>query len=251
MTRDELTSRLKGGLFLSSMMKITDGAFAAERGGGASMVQIGALLADRTDRTHDPACLLPDDEEAMVSQLMVEITAVRSVLGDTPVALNAAPGDLPSALMMARAFSEAGGDIFELNCHGSYGKLLERGLLRAMALPENRQSMIEWLRELCNLPIPVVVKYNASTEGVDFSDVLNELTLIPRLFGVHFNVRSGDQKPDEDFVRKIRPGVMGLLLCSGHVRSYKDFQTLLSAGADCIGLAQSVLDQPDILSRLS
>ena len=30
---------------------------------------------------------------------------------------------------MARAFERAGGDLFELNCHGGYEKLLQRGLL--------------------------------------------------------------------------------------------------------------------------
>ena len=252
MTQDKLTSRLKGGLFLSSMMNITDGAYAAERGKGTCMVQIGALLADRTDRTHDPSCLLPDDEDAMLSWLKVEVSAVRRVLGDTPIALNAAPGDLTSALMMARAFAAAGGDIFELNCHGGYGKLLERGLLRAMALPENRPGMIEWLRELCDLAVPIVVKFRASTEGVDFTDVLKELTGITRLFGIHFNVRkAAGQIPDEEFVRKIRPWVKGLLFCSGHVSGSENIQALLSAGADCVGLAQRVRDQSDILSKLS
>ena len=54
-----LESRLKGGLFLSSMMYITDGAYVAARGQGACMVQIGALIADALDRSHDSRCLLP------------------------------------------------------------------------------------------------------------------------------------------------------------------------------------------------
>ena len=165
MNSKELSTYLKGGLFISSMMFTTDGDWVARRGEGARMVQIGALIADSQDHSHDPRCLLPQDHRFMVSILRRELEIIRQSLGNTPVALNAAPGDLDSAVKMASAFSEAGGDIFELNCHGAYKKLLDKGLLSAMVLPRNRVTMYTWLEKLCTLDIPVVVKFNSKTDG--------------------------------------------------------------------------------------
>ncbi len=251
MNRTELARRLRGGLFLSSMMGWTDGFFVAARGAGASMVQIGALVADALDRSHEARFLLPEAEADMVPVLRAEVAAARATLGDTPIALNAAVGDLESGLRMARAFHEAGGDIFELNVHGGYDKLLKRGLLRAMALPENRPMLIEWLGELCKLNVPVVVKFPGGMEGVDFAELTDAVCSVERLFGVHFNVRAkGDQRPDIQFVRRLRRHVKGQLWCSGHVRTRTHVVALLSAGADCVGIAQGVLDEPDIIARL-
>jgi len=251
MDRQQLIGRLQGGLFLSSMMGRTDGAFAARHGRGASMVQIGALVADAMDRSHEQRYLLPEARADMVPILRKEVQNVRAALGDVPIALNAAVGDLESGARMARAFHEAGGDIFELNVHGGYEKLLRRGLLRAMALPQNRRTMVQWLEELCRLDVPVVVKFRAGADDVDFAEVLRELGSVQRLFGVHFNVRAeGPARPDIEFVRTIRPHVRGQLWCSGHVRTRTHVVALLSAGADCVGIAQGVLDQPDIIARL-
>ncbi len=251
MDREQLNRRLQGGLFLSSMMGETDGAFVARHGQGASMVQIGALVADAVDRSHEQRYLLPEAQADMVPILQKEVECARAVLGDVPIALNAAVGDLESGIRMASAFHEAGGDIFELNVHGGYGKLLKRGLLRAMALPENRPTLVEWLEELCRLDIPVVVKFRAGADDVDFAEVLRELGPVQQLFGVHFNVRAeGAARPDIQFVRTMRPNVKGQLWCSGHVQTRTHAVALLSAGTDCVGIAQGVLDQPDIIARL-
>ena len=60
--RKSLESRLKGGLFISAMMDITDGPWVAARARGARMVQIGAFIADLTDRSHEQRFLLPGTE---------------------------------------------------------------------------------------------------------------------------------------------------------------------------------------------
>ena len=252
MDRETLTTRVRNGLFISSMMHTTDGAYVAERGHGADMVQIGALIADPLDTTHDPKSMLPCDQRFMESILRRELEVIRQALGDTPVGLNAAPGDRSAALRMARALHAAGGDIFELNCHGGYKKLLDRGLLQAMALAENRATMIDWLTELVKQEIPIVVKFNSLTEGVDFREVLKTLEPIDRLFGVHFNVRQADRsEPDLDFVRTVRPHVHGVLFCSGYVTTRSQVEALIEAGADCVGIAQGVMDEPQILAKLA
>lgn len=251
MNRVQLEERLKGGLFISSMMGQTNGAFVARHGKGASMVQLGALLADAEDRSHDQRYLLPLGQEDMTPVLKQEVDEVRKALGDIPIMLNAGVGDLESGLRMANAFGEAGGDIFELNIHGGYGKLLKRGLLRAMALPENRATLIEWLTELARLDIPAVVKFWGGEERVDFTRVLEELAPIERLFGIHFNVRAEQgEAPDVAFVRRVRPHVKGVLFCSGNVKARTHVDALLSAGADCVGIAKGVLDEPGIIARL-
>ena len=251
MNRVQLKKRLKGGLFISAMMGQTDGAFAARHGMGASMVQIGALIADAEDRSHDKRFLLPLSQRDMVPVLKQEVDEVRKALGDVPIMVNAAIGDLESGIRMANAFGQAGGDIFELNVHGAYSKLQVRGLLRAMALPENRKTLVEWLTELCRLQTPVVVKFCAAMDGVDFTEVLEEIAPVKRLFGIHFNVRAEQEEaPDIAFVRRVRPYVKGLLLCSGHVTERAHVDALLSAGADCVGIAKGVLDEPGIIARL-
>ena len=76
MAEDAATLRqeLGGGLFLSSMMGITDGAFCARtlKGKhGIAMVQTGAYLAEPTatdeDQGADARCFLPPDPEACVA----------------------------------------------------------------------------------------------------------------------------------------------------------------------------------------
>jgi len=250
-TAEQLAGRLKDGVFISSMMGVTNGEYVAKHGEGACMVQVGALVADAIDRTHDPDYLLPLEQEDMVPILAKEVAPVRQALGDMPVALNAAPGDLESAIRMANAFHEAGGDIFELNCHGGYGKLLERGLLRAMVRPEYRPTMIEWLEELCRLTIPIVVKFNISTEGVDFVEALEQIRHIDDLFGVHFNVRSkAEKEPDLAFIRQVRPHVAGVLHCSGYVTDRARLDAVIEAGADCIGISQGLLDDETIIRKI-
>ncbi len=252
MERKLLGSHLKSGLFISAMMDITDGSWVAARAKGASMVQIGALIADLEDRDHEKRFLLPEAEEQMIPILENHVRSVRESWGELPICLNAAPGDLESSLRMARAFEIAGGDLIELNCHGGYDKLIRRGLLRAMALPENRPVMRQWLVQLCKLSIPVVVKFNGTQSGIDFPEVLDGLSDIDGLFGVHFNIRNqSDGNPNFPLVREIRPHIRGLLFCSGYVKTKAQVAELLAAGADCIGIAQGLLDDPKILEDLS
>jgi tRNA-dihydrouridine synthase len=153
---------------------------------------------------------------------------------------------------MAEAFREAGGDLLELNCHGSLKKLNDRGLLRSMARPENRARMLEWLGELCRLSLPVLVKFWGPAKDIDWSELLTEVRNVEGLFGIHFNVRNLEsEEPDLDLVRLIRGYVDGMLLCSGYVTSRAHVDSLLEAGTDCVGVAQGVLDKADLIAALT
>ncbi|MCK5802190.1 MAG: hypothetical protein KAI66_05130 [Lentisphaeria bacterium] len=247
---EALAEQLRNGVFISSMMSWTTGAYLARHGEGCAMVQLGALIADRIDRSHQAQFLLPLEEDDMAAPLQREVEAVRAALPDVVIALNAAPGDLESCMDMARAFHRAGGDVFELNCHGGYGPLLDRGLLRAMTLPENVPVMLEWLRALATLEIPSVVKFPMVADA-DFARILTLLREIDGLFGVHFNIgRSGAAGPDLAFGRWAREEITGQLWVSGLVRTGEQTRALHKAGIDCVGVAQGLLDDEGIIEKL-
>ena len=252
MSADSLREELAKGIFLSSMMGVTDGAYVAAHGRGGQMVQIGALIADLHDRSHEARYLLPEEQGDMVEVLGREVEAANEGVPGVPVCLNAAPGDLESALRMARAFHEAGGAIFELNCHGGYGKLLSRGLLGAMVRPEHRKTMVEWLRALCSTAIPVVAKFNGTDTDTDFVGVLEEISDVRGLCGVHFNVRDDSSRsPNLALVKSVRPHIPGMLWCSGYVSNARQASELFEAGADCVGVAQAALDERGAVARVA
>ena len=63
---------MKGKLFLSSMMGITDGAWCATRSAGCAMVQLGAYLAEpgatADEMGQDAASFLPADPKVECQQ---------------------------------------------------------------------------------------------------------------------------------------------------------------------------------------
>ena len=249
MRADEIREKLRGKLFLSSMMGVTDGAFCAERGGGCAMVQIGAYLAEPPaygKRRH----VLPPGEEECVRFLREECERARGG-SSVYVCLNLATPELEWGLEAARRFYEAGGDIVELNVHGGYEPYLRLGRLRAMVLPENRGELFRWLEAFSKLEGPVIVKFR---EGVipDYSPVLDEVAKLD-LLGVHFNVRDDESKrPDIEFVRRIKERYPSLfLLVSGYVRDAETAKELFNAGADMVGIAEPTIKDPKFIARIA
>jgi len=244
----ELQEKLRGKLFLSSMMNVTDGSFCSERSEGCAMVQIGAYLAE------PPAykkfrSVLPPERESCIRFLADE---VRKARGDTDVhvCLNLAAPKLEWGVEAAEAFKEAGGDFVELNVHGSYERYLKLGLLRAMVLPENRPKLIRWLKAFSELDIPVIVKFRMGVIP-DYPSILEE-TADLNLFGVHFNVRDETTKrPDFGFVEDIRERCPFFLLISGYIRSADDARRLFSAGVDMVGIAEPTIKDPYFITKIA
>ena len=118
---DALRQELGGGLFLSSMMGITDGAFCAQRSGGCAMVQLGAYLAEpaatAAEIGRDGDSFLSADTAAWTAFLAGECEAARAN-ADVQVCLNLAALELEWALEAGAAFARGGGDLLELNAHG-------------------------------------------------------------------------------------------------------------------------------------
>jgi len=245
---EELREKLRGRLFLSSMMNVTDGSFCAERSEGCAMVQIGAYLAE------PPAygkfsSVLPSERRRCIQFLAEECRKAKGQ-SEVYVCLNLATPKLEWGLEAAEAFKEAGGDLVELNVHGAYERYLKLGLLRAMVLPENRANLIRWLKAFSRLDIPLIVKFRMGVVP-DYPSILEEIADLD-IFAVHFNVRDdATKRPDFKFVEEIREKYPFFLLVSGYVRSADDARRLFSVGADMVGIAEPMIKEPRFIAKIA
>ncbi len=243
-----LQERLKGNLFLSSMMGRTDGSFCAERGEGCALVQIGAYLAE-PPAYGKSRYILPSSREECVNFFRSEISKIKRSL-DVAVCVNLASLELEWGLEAAECFRSAGGDILELNVHGAYKPYLEKGRLRAMVLPENREELFKWLKEFSKIDIPFLVKFRLGVIE-DYTPILDFINRLD-IFGVHFNIRDEKTgKPNFHFVKWFKDKYEKIfLLVSGYVRSSEDAKRLFDLGADMVGVAEPVLADPHYMKKL-
>ncbi len=247
----ELRKRLRGGLFLSSMMGITNGMFCHSRGKGCSMVQLGAYLAEPPAYGKLRDVLPPDPEECVGFFCRECMEAKGGSESRMVVCLNLATPRLEWGLEAARCFHRAGGDIVELNVHGGYERYLKLGKLRAMVLPENRAELFRWVEAFSMLDVPLIVKFRMGVIP-DYTPVLDGVTEY-EIFGVHFNIRDNQTKrPNIDFVRELKGRYPDMfLLVSGYVRSVADVESLLNAGADMVGIAEPTMKEPDYIHKIA
>jgi tRNA-dihydrouridine synthase len=253
----ELWQSLKGGLFLSSMMGVTDGAWCArtlQGDHGCAMVQTGAYLAEPTATAEEigphAGSFLPADTGVWADFLAQDCRPIRDA-ADVAICMNLATPRLEWGLEAAKCFGQAGGDAVELNVHGGYRRYLEQGKLRAMVQPEHQDELLRWVAALSRLDVPLIVKYHGQSEREHLVSALRRMANLP-LLGVHVNVRDNVTKtPDVDLVRALRPLIPGLLLVSGYVRSADDARALFEAGADLVGVAAPVREDPAYLARIS
>jgi len=212
------------------------------------MVQLGAYLAE------PPAYgmrewVLPSKREDCIQFFAQECAEVRRHI-DAFVCFNIATPKLEWGIEAAECFSEAGGDLFELNIHGGYKPYLIQGKVRAMVLPENRRELFRWLEAFSKLDTPVIVKFREGVIG-DYTPILDRI-VNSNFFGVHFNVRDEEtKKPDYGFVRSFKEVYDIFLLASGYVRSSEDARKLFQAGADMVGIAEPVLQNPKFIQKIA
>ncbi len=248
-----LYRQLRGKLFLSSMMGITDGAFCAQRSRGCALVQLGLYLAEPPDYGQagpHARSFLPADPAACDAFLAAERRKAGSVSG-VLTCLNLASSRLEWALEAAGSFHRAGGDLLELNVHGGLSRYLDLGKMRAMVLPENQDELFRWVGALSELEIPLVVKFNAASHRRQLLRVLDRMSPL-NILGVHINVRDErTQKPDFGFVREARARYPRFLLASGYVRSAADAAALFAAGADMVGIAEPTVKDPAYIAGIA
>lgn len=247
-----LYKKLRGGFFLSSMACVTDGSFCAQRGAGCAMVQLGAYLAE------PPAYglgvhtipVLPAERNACVSFLRDECGKVRRVLGDEVIiCMNLATIKLEWGLEATKFFYDAGGDIVEWNFHGAYEPYFKQGKLRAMVYPENRDELFRWLRALEDVEKPIIVKFRAGTIP-DYTPIMDFIENL-NLFGVHFNIRGENLKPDYKFIENMRrkyPKIF--LLVSGYLWKPEAVKRVFDIGADMVGVAEPTMKDPKFIENL-
>lgn len=236
-------------LFLSSMMGVTDGPFCSERSDGCAMVQIGAYLAE-PPAYPETKLVLPGGQKECTDFLAEECRRAREN-SKVQVCLNLATPRLEWALNASECFYKAGGDIVELNVHGSYQPYVRLGKLKAMVLPENRSELFRWLEAFSKMEIPIIVKFR---EGVvaDYGPILDNIAKL-NLFGVHFNIRNEETKgPDLEFVTNIKKKRCSLfLLVSGYIRSSEMTKKLFEAGADMVGFAEPAIKDSKFIGRVA
>lgn len=242
----ELRNRLRRGIFLSSMMGITDGKYCAERGQGCAMTQLGAYLAEPSEYGKERWFLPPHptDCTAFFENELRHLTHL-----DAATCLNLATPKLEWGLEAAECFHKAGGDIVELNVHGGYRPYLEKGKLRAMVLPENRRELYTWVEAFTELDAPIIVKFRAGFIE-DYTPILDQINEYD-LFGIHFNIADEENKrPDIDFLQGVKRN-NHILLASGYVRSQRDVDELFSSGVNLVGVARPTRENPSFIQQLT
>lgn len=247
----DLHGKLRGGFFLSSMGGVTDGAFCASRGRGCVMVQLGAYLAEPPAYSLGIHRLpvLPPDRGRCVDFLRNECSKIKNVLSSTYICLNLATPKLEWGLETAEYFYEAGGDIVELNFHGTYEPYYRIGKLRAMVLPENRSELFRWLEAFANIDKPIIAKFRARVIP-DYNSIMDRIKDLD-LFGVHFNIRGVDGKPDYNFLEDLKKKYPNeFILVSGYIWSIEAARKALQLGADMIGIAEPTREDPNFIEKI-
>ncbi|MFW6107655.1 MAG: tRNA-dihydrouridine synthase [bacterium] len=253
---DEIRRRLKGGLFLSSMMSWCDAEFCAARARGCDMVQLGAFVLRDDRETADWRHPEPEPG-AVTAHLRAQFDACRSKAADVSgadnvpvISANIFPVTDRHLALSAAAFVDAGGDIYELNAHGGIGSDRELGTGRMLFLPEHKPKLFRWAQMLVDAGGPVIIKARRG--------IIPDLTEHVRHFeqtGVHafhVNVR-GETEGEQDvgLLERVRGATDMLLLASGYVTDGASARRLFDAGADAVGIAQGAVDNPDIFADVS
>jgi tRNA-dihydrouridine synthase len=243
----DLQSKLRNKFFLSSMMEKNNGDFCASRSKGCAMVQLGAYLAE-PPAYGTAQYFLPKDRRECIRFLAEECRKAKTEVG-VFTCLNLATPRLKWGIEAAECFFMAGGDLIELNIHGTYEPYFSLKKLRAMVLPENRSELFRWIKAFSNLKIPLIVKFRMGVID-DYSPVLKRL-LDFNIFGIHFNIRDDKTlKPDFDFVQNVRMKDSHFLLVSGYVRSATHAKKLFEAGADVVGIAEPTISNPRYIQEI-
>ena len=251
---DELVAKLKGKLFLSSMMGKCDAEFCASRAKGCAMVQFGAfvLFKEREERN----TYWPDPERVKLTTFMKEqFDTYRAesakLVGEDNVPVisaNVFPCTDEDVTTSAVAFIEAGGDIYELNSHGGIGGDRERGTGRMLFIPEHTPKLMRWARMLVDAGGPVIIKGRGGAIP-DYTEHVKQLEQIG-VHAFHINVRDEEKgKQDLKLLEDIRKATGMFLLASGYVKDADSARALFAAGADCVGIAEAAMFDPDIFVK--
>lgn len=250
---NEISAKLKGKLFLSSMMGKCDPEFCASRAKGSAMVQLGAyvLLKEREERdTYWPEPGRSELTAFMKEQFDACRCESEKIVGkdDVPIiSANVFPCADEDVETSAAAFVGAGGDIYELNAHGGIGGDRERGTGKMLFIPEHTPKLMRWAKTLVDTGGPVIIKGRGGAIP-DFTEHVKEFEQMG-VHAFHINVRGEEGKQDLKLLEDIRKATGIFLLASGYVEDADSAKALFSAGADCVGIATAAMSDPDIFVK--
>lgn len=251
---DELVVKLKGKLFLSSMLGKCDAEFCASRAKGCAMVQLGAFVLFEEGEKRDTYWHSSERVE-LTAFMKRQFDACRAESAElvgkenVPViSANVFPCTDEDVEISAAAFIEAGGDIYELNSHGGIGGDRERGTGKMLFMPEHTPKLMRWAKMLVEAGGPVIIKGRGGVIP-DYTEHVKQLEQIG-VHAFHINVRGEETgKQDLKLLENIRSATGMFLLASGYVKDNASAKTLFSAGADCVGIAEAALSDPDIFVK--
>jgi tRNA-dihydrouridine synthase len=253
---NEIAAKLKGKLFLSSMMGTNDAMFCASRSKGCAMVQLGAFVLSRERKERNT--YWPDPERSKLTAFMkeqfdrcrIESANLVGKEGIPVISANVFPCSDEDTEISAIAFIEAGGDIYELNAHGGIGGDRERGTGKMLFIPEHTGKLFRWAETLVNAGGPVIIKARGGAIS-DYTDHVKRLEQIG-IQAFHINVRDENTgKQSIKLLESIRSATGMFLLASGYVRDRESAKALFSTGADCVGIAQAAMSDPEIFVKCS
>ncbi len=250
--RKEVSERLRGGLFLSSMMGHTDWGFCARRAPGCAMVQMGAFVVCEEPRGGNVYWQLPD-EERLSGMFREQFSSFRAAVGDEAplVCANVFPCDDEDLLVSARAFDAADGDVYELNAHGGIGGDEERGTGAMLFTSRHRDKLFRWVELLVEmLPCVVVKGRRGVVSAEEYIDCVRRFERMG-VFAFHMNLRVPERGvADMDLLRRLREATDIMLLASGYVKGIEDVRAMFDAGADAVGIGEAALADPGVFSSL-
>ena len=254
MNFDDIAGKLKGKLFLSSMLGWTDAMFCASRAKGFAMVQLGAfvLFKDRKETNtywHDPDSV--NLKDFMKNQFDTCRNESAKILGEDNVPIicaNIFPCTDADVENSAKAFIEAGGDIYELNAHGGIGGDRERGTGKMLFLPEHTPKLMRWADMLVKAGGSVIIKGRAGAIP-DYTDHVKRFEQMG-IQAFHINIRDEEtERQNLKVLETIRNATDMFLLASGYVRDAESARALFSSGADCVGIAKAAMSDPDVFVK--
>ena len=251
---DDLSARLKGRLFLSSMMGTADAAFCASRARGCAMVQLGAFVLLEEGEERD--AYNPDPEPAALTAFMKDqFDTCRAdcarLVGEVHVPVisaNIFPCTDAGVATSAAAFVQAGGDIYELNAHGGIGNDRARGTGRMLFMPEHKTKLMRWAKMLVDAGGPVIIKARGGVIP-DYAEHVKRFEGLG-VHAFHINIRREQKgQPDLELLERIRKATGMFLLASGYVKDADGARAMFDAGADCVGIAEAAMQDPEVFVK--
>jgi tRNA-dihydrouridine synthase len=115
-------------------------------------------------------------------------------------------------------------------------------------IPEHTPKLMRWAKMLVEAGGPVIIKGRGGAIP-DYAEHVKQFEQMG-VHAFHINVRDeGTGRQNLGLMEDIRKATGMFLLASGYVKDADSAKALFSAGADCVGIAQAAMSDPDIFAK--